>query len=264
MSASARPLAVITGGSSGIGLALARILGRRGYRLVLVGRSEDRLRQAIAGLTQVAGDVRGVACDVTDDESVRGLAGEVAAISDRLDLLVECAGVAGRAGVLEADVETARRVIDVNYLGLVRITRAFWPALERASGRVVNVVSVAGTVTVPGSAPYAASKHAALAYSRALAAAGRKSGVRVLTVNPGPVSTPGFPQSSLLRSPLLRRVVLTDDACARAILNAYDHDRTEVTIPRAWRAVGVVAALAPTTVARISGAVWKPGRESAR
>ena len=101
MSASARPLAVITGGSSGIGLAVARILARRGYRLVLAGRSEDRLRQAIAGLTPLAGNVRSVACDVTDDEPGARLAGEVAAISDRLDLLVGCAGVAGRAGVLE-------------------------------------------------------------------------------------------------------------------------------------------------------------------
>jgi short-subunit dehydrogenase len=251
------PLAVITGGSSGIGLAVARLLVGRGYRIVLAARDPERLRTAVAAL---GSDVRGIACDVTDDASVGALAEEVAALGGRLDLLVGSAGIPGRSGVLDADVATASRVIEVNYLGLVRVTQALWPALERAAGRVVNVVSVAGTVTVPGSAPYAASKHAALAYSRALAAAGRRTGVRVLTVNPGPVSTPGFPQTALQRSFLLRPFVLTDDACARAILTALDAGRTEVTIPRAWRLVSVVAAMAPTTVARISGAIWKPER----
>lgn len=256
---SERPLAVITGGSSGIGLAVARLLAARGYRLVLAARGEERLRSAVAGLD---GDVRGVVADVRDDASVGALAEEVAFLGGRLALLVSCAGIPGRAGVLDADVATAGGVIDVNYLGLVRVTQALWPSLERAAGRVVNVVSVAGTVTVPGSAPYAASKHAALAYSRALAAAGRRGGVRVLTVNPGPVSTPGFPQTALQRSRLLRRFVLTDVGCAEAILTALDAGRTEVTIPRAWRLVSVVAAVAPSTVARISGAVWNPERAS--
>ena len=257
----ALPLAVITGGSSGIGLALARLLVARGYRLVLAARGEERLRSVVEELGET---VTGVVCDVTDEVAVRRLAEAVARHGDRLDLLVGNAGIPGRVGVLDADAEAAGRVMDVNYLGLVRVTQALWPALERASGRVVNVVSVAGTVTVPDSAPYAASKHAALAYSRGLAAAGHRSGVRVLTVNPGPVSTAGFPQSELLRSRLLRRAVLTDTACAEAILSAFDRGRTEVAIPRAWRLVGVLAAVAPTTVARVSGAVWKPQRASDR
>ena len=252
-----RPLAVITGGSSGIGLALARGLLVRDYRIILAARGEERLQAAARSL---GGDVQTVVCNVAEEDSVAALARTVERHGGGLDLLVGNAGIPRGAGVLSADAATAARVMDVNYIGLVRVTHALWPALEQRRGRVINVVSIAGTVTAPGSAPYAASKHAALAFSRALAAAGRASGVRVLTVNPGPVATAGFPQSRLLRSRLLRRFVLTDEACARSILLAFDRRRTEVTVPRIWRAVGVLAALAPTTVVRISGRTWKPDR----
>jgi len=245
----ARPLAIVTGGSSGIGLALARRLRERGWRLVLVARGADRLAAAVEGLGGEDGGVRGAVCDIGDDDAVVALVDDLRARAERPDLLVCNAGVPARRSALTVDVATARAVIEVNYLGLVRVTRALWPDLVAAGGRVVNVVSVAGTVAVPGSAPYSASKHAALAWSRSLAALGPASGVHVLTVNPGPVATAGFPQTKLVGRRLARHLVITDDRCADAILHALDHGRRETFIPQWWRAVAMASRL-PTAVAR--------------
>ena len=106
------------------------------------------------------------------------------------------AGVPARASFLEGDPEQIEAALRTNYLGGIWCLRTFLPALEAAGGAdVVNVVSVAGTVALPGSGPYAASKHAQLAFSRATAAQLRGRRIRVHTVKPGFVETEGFPQS---------------------------------------------------------------------
>lgn len=246
----ARPLAVITGGSSGIGLALARRLALRHWRLALVARGAERL-EAVAAELPVEVSVH--VCDVGDPAALEALAAELLVLGEgRIDLLACNAGIPGRSGALDVDPAMARHVMDVNYHGMVGLTRALWPALVAAHGRVVNVCSVAGTVALARSAPYAASKHAALAWSRALAAAAASEGVRVLTVNPGPVATPGFPQTKLLQHPLARRVVVTDDAVAAAIIHGLEHRRSEIFVPQWWRVAGVLQAIAPTSLARLA------------
>jgi hypothetical protein len=105
-------------------------------------------------------------------------------------LLVNNAGIPARADFLEGDPQQIEAVIRTNYLGSVWCLRAFLPALQAAApSDVVNVVSVAGTVALPRSGPYAASKHAQLAFSRATAAQLRNRGIRVHTVKPGFVET---------------------------------------------------------------------------
>ncbi len=247
------PLAVVTGGSSGIGLAVAARLRARGFRLVLVGRDAARLAAARAELG--AAGVETVELDVADAAAVAAFAAALLAREPRLALLVANAGIPGRQGALDATPEVARHVMAVNYLGLVHVTRALWPALVAARGSVVNVCSVAGTVAVPSAAPYSASKHAALAWSRALAAQARRVGVHVLTVNPGPVATPGFPQADLRRHRLARRTVISDARCADAIVRGLDRGRGEIYVPAWWRAAAILQVLLPGTVARLSGRV---------
>jgi short-subunit dehydrogenase len=243
-----RPLAVITGGSSGIGLALAHRLARRQWRLALVARGAERLHEAAAALPV---ETSAHVCDVGDPDAVGALADELLALGGgRVDLLVCNAGIPGRAGALDVDPAVARAVMDVNYHGTVGLTRGLWPGLVAARGRVVNVCSVAGTVALARSAPYSASKHAALAWSRALAAAAPAAGVRVLTVNPGPVPTPGFPQADLLAHRIGRRFVVTDDDCAAAIVRGLERRRTEIFVPEWWRFAGVLQAVAPTAFGR--------------
>jgi uncharacterized protein len=183
--------AVITGGSSGIGLAVARELKRRGgWNVVLAARSEGPLQAVASELAATA-----VRCDVTEDADVDALV-EAARAAGGCGLLVHAAGAPARAGVLTADLAVYRRSFELNYIGLVRVATAFWPLLEASRGRLVPVVSVAGSVALAPSAPYASAKSAALAWARSYGAAAREHGVAVTIVNPGPVPTPGFPRST--------------------------------------------------------------------
>jgi NAD(P)-dependent dehydrogenase (short-subunit alcohol dehydrogenase family) len=242
-----RPVAVITGGSSGIGAATARALAARGWLCVLLARRRDRL-EAIA--REVDGEWE--LCDVSDREQVEHAAAAIMARHPEIRLLVNNAGVPGRSEFLHADPELIERVLRINYLGGVWCLRAFLTALERARpSRVVNVVSVAGTVAFPPSGPYSAAKHAQLAFSRATAAQLRRRGVRVHTVSPGFVETDGFPQRAVLSNRLLRRLVITPERVAEHVIEVLDRDRTETFVPGWYRVVSVTQALAPGLVARL-------------
>jgi NAD(P)-dependent dehydrogenase (short-subunit alcohol dehydrogenase family) len=140
-------------------------------------------------------------------------------------------------------------VLRTNYLGGVWCLRAFLPGLEAAApSDVVNVVSVAGTVALPPSGPYAASKHAQLAFSRATAAELRTRGIRVHTVKPGFVETEGFPQTRL--PALLRRLVVPPGPIAAHIIESVERGRGESTVPRWYGIAAVVQSLAPNLLAR--------------
>ena len=170
----------------------------------------------------------------------------------QVQLLVNNAGIPGRAGFVRIEPARLEQLLRVNYLGGVWCLRAFLPALE-AAGRsdVVNIVSVAGTVAFPPSGPYSASKHAQLAFSRATAAELRNRGIRVHAVNPGFVETEGFPQANVLRSALLRRTVVGPDDVARHVLRVLDRDRGETFVPGWYRVAALAQALAPGLLSRV-------------
>ena len=138
-----------------------------------------------------------------------------------------------------------------NYLGGIWCTRAFLPALEAAApSDLVNVVSVAGTVSTGAGGPYSASKHAQLAFSRAIRAELRPRGIRVHTVLPGFVETPGFPQRKRFSSRLWRSLVIEPEEVAERVVAAVERDRGEVFVPRLYRIAPFAQVLAPGLVAR--------------
>ena len=244
-------VAVVTGGSSGIGAATARALTERGWRCVLVARGADRL-EAVATELGAQAEV----CDVSDRAQVDELAARVAEQHPAVHLLVNNAGYTGRRGFLELDPETIEHIADTVYLGSVWCVRAFLSQLEAARpSDVVNVVSVAGTFAHGSSGPYAAAKHAQLAFSRSLRTELAPRGIRVHTVNPGPVETPGFPQRDLLDSRLGSRLVLQPEQVADVVLRAVERDRAEVFVQRYLRVAGAMQALAPGTLARLASRV---------
>jgi short-subunit dehydrogenase len=220
-------VAVITGASSGIGEATARELARRGWTCVLLARRADRL-ESIA--SEIGGEWE--ACDVADREQVDEVAARVLERHPAIGLLVNNAGIGARGSFLDIDAERIEEVTAVNYLGGVWCARAFERGLRAGRpSHVVNIASVAATVTFAPAGAYSASKHAQLAFSRSLTALLRGSGIQVHTILPGFVETEGFPQRSKLRSRFLQRFVIEADDVARAILEAIEKGKLEVTIP---------------------------------
>jgi short-subunit dehydrogenase len=240
-------VAVVTGASSGIGAAIVRVLAARGQHCVLVARREDRLRALAA---EVGGDYE--VCDVGDRGDVERMAAAIRGRYGAVHLLVNNAGIPGRAGFVDIDADRLEEVLRVNYLGSVWCVRSLLPALEAANGAaVVNVVSVAGTVAFPPSGPYSASKHAQLAFSRAITAELRPRGIRVHTVNPGFVETEGFPQRAVLANPVLRHTVIAPDDVARHVVGVLDRNRRETFVPSWYRVATLAQALAPSLVAHV-------------
>jgi short-subunit dehydrogenase len=239
-------MAVITGGSSGIGADLARLLVVDGWRCVLVARGEERLREVAEEL-----GAEPEVCDVGDRAAVEALAERVTARHPKIKLLVNNAGIPARADFIAGDPARIEEVIRVNYLGGVWCLRAFLPALEAAApADVVNVVSVAGTVAIPPSGPYAASKHAQLAFSRSTAAQLRGRRIRVHTVLPGFAETAGFPQRTVLPK-AFQWTIIEPDRIARSIVAAVQRDRRESFVPWWYRPVAVLQAMTPSLMARI-------------
>jgi short-subunit dehydrogenase len=237
-------VAVVTGGATGIGAALARRLAGRGWHCVLVGRREERLR---AAAEEVGGEYE--VCDVAEREAVDRMAASVRERHPEIGLLVNNAGVAGRGNYLDLTPERIEDLIRINYLGSVWCLLAFLPALEAAApSHLVNVASVAGTVAI---GPYSASKHAQLAFSRSVARELRPRGVHVHTINPGFVHTEGFPQDWLMRR-RYGRVVVGPDYVAERIVRAIELDRGEIFVPRWYRAAAIAQALAPGLLRRVN------------
>jgi uncharacterized protein len=240
-------IAVITGGSSGIGAALARALTLKGWHCVLLARDHERLARVAKELGAEAQQ-----CDVAERGQVDDAAARVAERHEAIHLLVNNAGYTKRKPFLESTPQEIEGVVRTNYLGSVWTLLGFLPLLE--AGRpadVVNVASVAGTVAYGSSGPYSAAKHAQLAFSRATTAELAGRGIRVHTVNPGPVETPGFPQRMLLERRVLRHVVLMPEEVADAIIRAVERNRAEVVMPRYLRVAGAAQALAPASLARL-------------
>jgi NAD(P)-dependent dehydrogenase (short-subunit alcohol dehydrogenase family) len=168
-------------------------------------------------------------------------------------LLVANAGIPAGGGFLDLPPERIEQVIRTNYLGSIWTLRAFLPLLEAgAPSDVVNVASVAGVYASGGSSgPYAASKHAQLAFSRGVAAELAPRGIRVHSVNPGPVRTEGFPQNRF-QGTRFERFVLEPERVAEAILRAVERGKPESFVFGAFRLAGVLQATFPSTLARLS------------
>ncbi|AEV88764.1 oxidoreductase [Actinoplanes sp. SE50] len=184
-------IAVVTGASSGIGAATARRLAGEGFHVVAAARRADRLESLVK---EIGAGATAVACDVTSDESVAGLAAAVQALGAPLALLVNNAGGAiGLDPVASGAVEDWQAMFDVNVLGTLRVTKALLPALEASgAGTIVTVGSTAAFTPYEGGGGYVAAKHAqtALVGTLRLEIVGRP--VRVVEIDPGMVRTDEF------------------------------------------------------------------------
>ncbi len=245
-------VAVVTGASSGIGEATTRLLAERGWHCVLVARREEVLRSLAA---ETGGEIE--VCDVGDRAAVRRTTSRILARHPSVDLLVNSAGFLAQGTFVDAPLELVERALAVNYLGGVWTTRGLLDGLReavRARGRahVVTIASIGGAIVFSPAAPYSASKHAQVAFSRSLRAALHGTGIEVHTIMPGFVTTPGFPHPKVFATRLGRRFVVGPERVATEVLAAVEHGKPEVVIPWFPYGLGAIAqALAPTLTARV-------------
>lgn len=261
--------ALVTGASSGIGEAVARLLAEEGYRVALLARRADELERVRRELR--AGAHPGhlvLKCDLTDPAAIDAAFARVLEAFGGLDLLVNNAGRGYRATVEELDPALLHAVFDVNVLGLLLACRAALPALRRGERPVVvNVASVVGRRGIPGQAAYAASKAAVCSVGEALRVEWADEGIAVCTLNPALTAT-GFFEAQAnpagLPHPDLSRAAGAVDV-ARHVL-ALDHEpRPERSLRWKWRLLGVLSVLAPRwadrlLVRRLGGEWHSPAR----
>ncbi|MCO1659291.1 SDR family NAD(P)-dependent oxidoreductase [Pseudonocardia humida] len=172
--------ALVTGGASGIGAAIAELFAAEGAAVAVL----DRESPTASGLVAVK-------ADLSDDTAVRAAVEEAVAALGGLDVLVNNAGIGAQGTVETATDDEWARVLDVNVVGTARVSRAAWAHLRASShAAVVNTSSIAATAGLPERAVYSASKGAVLALTRAMAADGMPDGIRVNAVNPGTADTP--------------------------------------------------------------------------
>jgi NAD(P)-dependent dehydrogenase (short-subunit alcohol dehydrogenase family) len=180
---------LITGGSRGLGLGLAREFSARGARVTLMARSADDLARAAAGLRAGGATVHTVAGDVTQAADIERAVEETTRAHGGLDVLVHCAGII-QTGPLENMTEADfREIFEVNAFAPLCLTRAALPLLRARRGRVLLIASVGGKVAIPHLAPYSFSKFAAVGLGQALRAELAREGVGVTTVCPGLMRT---------------------------------------------------------------------------
>jgi NAD(P)-dependent dehydrogenase (short-subunit alcohol dehydrogenase family) len=227
-------VAVVTGGSSGIGAAIARTLAERGWQLVLLARGEERLAE-FAGELGAEQEV----CNVADRAEVERVAAAVRERHPAIRLLVNNAGIPGGGGFLDLEPKQIEELVRTNYLGSVWCLRAFLPALK--AGAPADLVNVA-------------SKHAQLAFSRSVGVELAGSGITVHTVIPGLIDTPGFPNRARFRSRLLQGLVADPELVADQVVRGIERNRLEQFVPRWYRPAAIVQAAAPGLLARAARA----------
>jgi len=177
--------ALVTGGSSGIGLAIARALAEEGFALTLVSRTQEKLEAAAAELGAYA-----IAADLSSPDGCAPVVPAHIERWGRLDVLVNSAGIGIGGRVEDLEIKHAGLQIAVNLGGTFIVTQAAIPHLRETRGLIVNIASIAGTIPTPGLAMYGATKAAVIALTRSLNAELEADGIRATAISPGFVDTP--------------------------------------------------------------------------
>jgi NAD(P)-dependent dehydrogenase (short-subunit alcohol dehydrogenase family) len=263
---------LITGGSRGLGLALARRFASEGARLVLVSRTSSELDRACHELQAMGADVLAFVADLRNSDETDRLMADVLAAAGRLDVLVNNAGVIQSGPIELATIEDFQESLDIHFWAPLRLIRAALPHLPAGEGRIINISSIGGRVAVPHLIPYCVGKFALAALSDGLRSELAGDGISVLTVTPGLMRT-GSHRNVKIRGQhkaearwfaLASAFSLTSmnvDRAAAEIIEASRHGRARVTPGIQARSAQVVDVLAPELSAAIATFVarWLPG-----
>ena len=246
-------VAVVTGASSGIGAAIARDLASRGTTVVAAARRAEMLEAVVESCRRGAPASEALVCDIGERDQAEALVRDTLSRHGRIDVLVNNAGIPMRVHATRLTAEQVERVMRINFLGAVWATLAALPSmLERRSGRIVNISSVAGRIPSAREAAYTASKHALAGWSEVLASDLHGTGLQVHLVNPGPIRTEIWDK---VQEPLAykgRR--LPPERIADAVRYCLEHGTFERWYPRSLAPLQPFKMLVPRTFLR--GLAW--------
>jgi len=258
---------LITGGSRGLGLVLARQLARDGARLVLCSRTAKEVQRAQQELSDGGADVLAFTCDITDRADVQDMIDQTVREWGRIDVLINNAGVI-RVGPMETmELDDYRQAMDAHFWGPLHMINAVLPGMKsRGCGRIVNISSIGGRISVPHLLPYCASKFALVGLSEGLRSELAKDGIVVTTISPGLMRT-GSPRNAEFKGqhraeyawfvlgdslPLLS---MSAESAASQIVEACRRGEATRTLSLPARAADLLHAILPGVTANLFGVV---------
>ncbi len=257
----------ITGGSRGLGFAIAQECIARGASVALTARDEEELADAAGRLREMGGDVRTYACDVRDASAVRDAILEARNAFGRLDMLINNAGTIQVGPMQSMTADDYHESLDTHFWAMYYAVEAVRPLFERArDGRIVNITSIGGKISVPHLLPYNVGKFAAVGYSEGLRAELARKGISVTTVVPGLMRT-GSPRNAFFKSQnekeyawftlsdMLPGLSIGARAAARTILDSALANRAEVILSKPAQLGALAHGIAPGFVTNVLGVV---------
>jgi dehydrogenase/reductase SDR family member 7B len=217
---------IITGGSSGIGKAMAALFGSKGSKLLITGRNIEELNKTVQELKSQNITVSGFQADVSKEDDNRRMAEEAIRLYGTIDVLINNAGISMRALFEEVDLDVVKKVMDINFYGVLYATKYCLPEIKKNKGSIIGISSIAGFRGLPGRTGYSASKFALNGFLEVLRTELLKTGVHVLTACPGFTSS-NIRKRSLTKdgssqgeSPRQEEKMMTAEECAQHIYNA--------------------------------------------
>lgn len=265
-------VAIVTGGASGIGLAISEALARRGCTVIIADINLEAAQQRAAAINEQderGGRVSAAQLNVTNAEEVQLLVEETVSKYGRLDLMFNNAGVGVGGEARDLSLEDWRRIVDVNLMGVIYGTRAAYEVMvKQGFGHIINTASLAGLLGAPFMAPYAATKHAVVGLSKSLRAEAQDLGVRVSAVCPGYIQTNIFDASDyrkVRKEDILERIpfkLMSAEEAARVILRGVEKNKALIVFPGYARLFWMLSRISPRLVAPLERKTVKDFRAS--
>lgn len=225
---------LITGAASGIGQELCRLFGRRGARIGLVDREKSKLEAFADELRQAGVPCAAGAVDVRQREQVHDSVHQIVGILGPIDILISCAGICRASTVDDLKISELEEIVRINFLGMVYVIEAVLPSmLERKSGQIAGLSSMAAVRGIPFEPAYSASKAAVAVYLESLRSELRQRGITVTTVFPGYVQTPMLHEiNGMMGADMSRGKAFTPNAAAARIVQGIERRRSYIYFPR--------------------------------